>query len=306
MIQYNTRTAVIKRLVSIRQPDWATKAAQRTDEHETAGRYIKKDEILADGTKAKDFWGDVKSVFITVQCGKCAYCEAKPESSAIQWDVEHFRPKSDVDEWELPGPGNPEYLRRHFHRKPGSARWEYHIPTGPAMTKGYYLLAYDLENYAICCKTCNTIYKRAYFPVQNARVSIGKSVVDYKLEGAYLIYPLGDQREDPEQDIAFDDVQAVAKNGSVRGQLIIDFFDLNREGLQRSRAEWLVHTVYNVYEGFSQGRQKAIKTMEWLLSYKAPFTNCTRCFVNLCLNDSGEAERRYSKMEKILLKSPRI
>ena len=303
MIKYHATSAAIDRLVRSRQPNWHAKAARRLLEHRKMRRYINPKEVLSNGKKAKVFYGEVKSVFVTVQYGKCAYCESKPESSVIQWDVEHFRPKSNVTEWELPGPGSPDLARRHFRRKPGAARFEYRIPTGPAMSEGYYLLSYDLGNYAAACKTCNTIYKRNYFPVANDRLAHERSIAAHLKEGAYLIYPLGDRAEDPEQYITFEDVQAAAKNGSPRGQLIIDFFDLNREGIQRSRAEWLVHTCAPAFEGFVEGRPKAIKTMQWLLSSEAPFTNCTRRFVELCKSDPAEAARRYAKMERILQKA---
>ncbi len=306
MIQYPTRSAVIARLARKRQPLWQAKAIQRTQYFQAVGRYIKKDEWLPDGRKAVEFWGEVKSVFVTVQYSKCAYCEIKLEASDIEWDLEHFRPKSEVAEWELPRSGDNDLVRRHFHRKSSDNRWEYQLPTGTAMPEGYYLLAYDLENYAVSCKTCNTKYKSTYFPIANRRVVHGRTVASHNSEGAHLIYPLGDQGEDPEQYIAFEGVQAVTKNASVRGQLIIDFFDLNRDSLQHSRAEWLVHTFWNTFEGFVAGTPRAAKTMEWLLSHKAPHTNCTRCFLDLCLNDRAEAEKQYLKMEKILRKSPKL
>lgn len=306
MIKYPTHTDVIARLARKRKPLWQASAIQRTQDHLTAKRYIKKGERLPDGKIANEFWRDVKGVFVTVQYSKCAYCETKLEASAIQWDLEHFRPKSEVAEWELPERGSHDLVMRHFRPKPGGTRWEYHIPTGPAMSDGYYLLAYDLENYAVSCKTCNTVYKGYYFPIAHSRVIHGNTVSAHLSESAYLIYPLGDQGEDPELHIAFVGVEAVAKNASVRGQLIIDFFDLNRDSLQHSRAQWLVHTVWNALEGFTEGKPKAVNTINWLLSHKAPFTNCTRCFISLFLSNFAEAERQYLIMEKILQKSPTI
>lgn len=42
MIRYPTRTAVIKRLVHKRHPEWQGKAIQRTQDHKLKGHYIKK------------------------------------------------------------------------------------------------------------------------------------------------------------------------------------------------------------------------------------------------------------------------
>ena len=276
MIRYPTSTVVIKHLISKRQPFWQAKATERTNYHRQERRFIKAGESLPNGQKAKDFWGEVKSVFVTVQHSKCAYCESKIEPSVMMWDLEHFRPQ-----------------RRVY-------AWQYTFSTGPAMPEGYYLLAYNFRNYVASCKTCNMTYKQSYFPIAHSRVQHGKNVAAHQTEGAYLIYPLGDQAEDPEQHIAFEGVQAVPK--TTRGQLLIDFFELNREGLQRSRAEWLIHTVWDKIKALDN-KLEAMQKLEWILSHKAPHTNCTRCFLALCLSNPQEAARKYAEMERLLQKS---
>jgi hypothetical protein len=96
--------------------------------------------------KAKSFpsdypsdWSKVKTVFMKLQQNKCIYCErqlANRDYGTIEWDLEHFRPKSKVACW-------PDHVRhRHLN---------YSFPTGPALTEGYHWLAYNLRNYASAC-----------------------------------------------------------------------------------------------------------------------------------------------------------
>jgi|HubBroStandDraft_4_1064222.scaffolds.fasta_scaffold128699_1 hypothetical protein len=282
MIRYPVSTSALERLINSRVPNWLRDAAERTHFHRIHRGYFAKSETLPDGKKAREFWNRIKGVFITAQYGKCAYCESKPESSSIQWDIDHFRPKSGVVEWR------------------------YNIQTGPGMPEGYYMLAYDFGNYAAACKTCNSIYKRNFFPIEHHRIVHGQTIADHQDEGAFLIYPLGDMAEDPEQLIAFNGVDAIARDASPRGQLVIDFFQLNREGLQRSRAEWLFYTFRTAFDGYIEGTSNGGRAMEWLLSYEAQYTSCSRCFLDLCLNDPDAAEHQYQKMEIILKKSPRL
>lgn len=277
MIRYIRHPEVIQRLVRKRMPTWQARALQRTQYHQTVGRFIKTGETLPDGKKAHDFWSEVKGVFLTAQFAKCIYCEKRLEASAIEWDLEHFRPKDAV------------------------TAWPYRFPTGPALPGGYYLLAYDLENYAASCKTCNTIHKSTYFPIAHARVANGSTVAAHQSEGAHLVYPHGDNAaEDPEAHIGFVGAQAVARKGSVRGQVMIDLLKLNRDALQRDRAQWLVLTVWKHLEEFGSTVPSPSKDMKWLLSEKAPFTNCTRCFVDLFVSNQAEATRQYQIMRRIL------
>ena len=276
MIQYPSSTAAIRNLIDSRHKGWQGKAAERTRQLQIAGKYIKKGGRLPNGKEATEFWNVIKDVFITTQYAKCIYCEMHLEMSTIQWDLEHFRPKDAVKEWLS------SFL------------------TGPEMPGGYYLLAYDIENYAASCKVCNSVYKQSYFPIANARIADTVTVAAHAGEGAFLLYPLGDNADDPAQHIMFNDVEAKPKNGSIRGEVTIQLLELNREALQIERANWLINTFWNAYEGAAGGRDKSLKTLAYLLSHKAPHANCTRCFFVLCQSDPEEASRRYEKMYRIL------
>ncbi len=215
MIRYSISSSDILATVATRKPEWEAKARERTQVFVQAGGYVKQ----------SDFWGDVKSVFIDLQYGKCIYCETfgeDGENSSIQWDLEHFRPKSNVRAWRS----------RSFT-----------FPLGDPLPSGYYLLAYHLGNYAASCKTCNSPFKSDYFPIEGDRVIGGATPDAHTSEKAFLVYPIGEKAENPEEFITFRGAQAEPVNGSRRGEVMIDFLGLNRDGLQAARARWLMMTV---------------------------------------------------------------
>lgn len=154
-----------------------------------------------------------------LQLNKCVFCERQFESplyGTIEFDLEHFRPKSNVPAWPDP--------RRH-------SALNYTVAMGDASEQGYFWLAYDPLSYAVSCKVCNSIFKSNYFPIAGARGPVESSVADLTIERPYLCYPLGTQAEDLEALITFKATVAVptqtAGPDRLRGQIIIDFFGLN-------------------------------------------------------------------------------
>lgn len=122
--------------------------------------------------KSKDFkalWSEakVKKFLYESQYGKCCYCERTRDK--IEVDVEHFRPKAEVEEAE----DHP----------------------------GYWWLAYSWENLLIACKKCNQKYKKSKFPLkQGSERAYGEnSALDE--EKPILINLL---EEDPEKFIDYD------------------------------------------------------------------------------------------------------
>ena len=77
-------------------PKWRTRAAKRTARFKKGGRFAEKSSI----------WSEVKPLYMTLQGeNKCVYCERKfgsVEASTVEHDLEHFRPKSHVDDWTPP------------------------------------------------------------------------------------------------------------------------------------------------------------------------------------------------------------
>ncbi|APW37099.1 hypothetical protein RD110_07745 [Rhodoferax koreense] len=163
-----------------------------------------------------ELWTDVKGVYITLQHSKCAYCETVVGGAAgrVEFDVEHFRPKSRVQPWSPPAP---------------LAALKIVVARGDAA--GYHLLPYSIWNYAVSCKTCNTSYKGDRFPTAAAPAKTSAATAALKAEKAYLVYPIGSRDTDPQSLIGFNGASpcAVAKSGFPRQRALVTiaFFGLD-------------------------------------------------------------------------------
>ena len=261
MIRYDASAAAIEAAVDAISPKWRDKAAKRTAAFTKAGKYAEKSAI----------WSEVKPVFMAAQRNKCVFCERQFENELygkIEFDLEHFRPKSSVLAWPVPG--------RHDH--------SYDFETGGANEAGYYWLPYDLGNYAASCKVCNSNLKSNFFPVAGERLT---APGDLASERAYLTYPIGTGDADPESLIAFVATTAVprAAGGAdrLRGQVAIDFFDLNRrEELHRQRAAMIMllgGALSNISAGIGDDTDEALA--ERIVGDVFPHTNCLRSFRRL-------------------------
>ena len=202
MIRYADALDEIDTAMRIISPDWRTRAIERTDLFERIGRYCERYVDPATGLEQSldPFWGELKSVFMRRQYNKCAYCETKLEGgsfASVAWDVEHFRPKSQVSAWK-PKP-------RIAHST------DYSFPLGNPSQVGYFLLSYQVLNYAVACKICNTTFKGNYFPVIRSRVLTARHPSDCIGEQTYLPYPLGTSDEDPEDLIRFEGAEALPR-----------------------------------------------------------------------------------------------
>jgi hypothetical protein len=167
---------------------------------------------------------------------KCAYCERKLESIDYgkgEQDVEHFRPKSSVKAWRVPKALKDQGIVTTDVSNAGG---------------GYYLLSYHPFNYAAACKPCNSALKRDYFPVAGSYDVTGEDPAALLNENPYLIYPLGDFDEAPEDLIRFYGVspQPTASSGHNRARALVTivFFKLDdtekRKNLFRERAMVIV------------------------------------------------------------------
>lgn len=67
------------------------------------------------------------------------------------------------------------------------------------------MLAYELRNYCMVCKTCNSVHKRAHFPIAGkpGRTDASNIAELNAKERPMLLYPLGRIDEDPEDIIKF-------------------------------------------------------------------------------------------------------
>ena len=213
---------------------------------------------------------------------KCAFCERKLESverGKGEQAVEHFRPKGLVKHWELPV---------------GDAAPTIQLSKVDDTNKGYFLLAYHLFNYTASCIPCNSALKGNYFPIAGNYNLQGDDPLGLIDEKAYLIYPLGDFDDDPEELIHFAGVSPVPveKNGFKfeRAFITIKFFELDNRATRMNmfleRANIII-TMFPFLQKLDDGNtpEKAKETARLLIesytSENCAHTNCARSFKKL-------------------------
>ncbi|MFZ3282927.1 hypothetical protein [Pseudomonas sp.] len=282
MIRYPWNEKAVEQAISLISPKWLGGATERTDALIRLGRYEERSSS----------WSKVKPVYMKLQHNKCAYCEQQMEGGAygpIEWDLEHFRPKSDVEPWPN--------AKRH-------PEITYDIPLGDASQTGYYWLAYDVHNYAASCKVCNTIFKLNFFPTLNDRAQVPQSDENLIREGALLCFPLGERDEDPENLITFTLTTAVPKYQSgpenLRARVIIDFFGLNRrDHLHKQRAQ-MIGAVGALLAERDRDEASDILLAELANMERSyiPHAACVRAFIRLWQTDVRIAKLGYMQCRR--------
>ena len=286
MIRYPITQAHLEAAVDAVSPTWRQRGMARTEAFRIAGRY---EEPPA------PFWSEIKAVFMRIQRNKCAYCErqlAAVDHGLIEHDVEHFRPKNAVRAWP---PINRE------------VPFTYPFPTGSDFPEGYYLLAYNLLNYAVACKPCNSILKSNYFPIAGDRISGQDDPRSLAAEQPLLIYPLGDMDEDPAELIRFTGPIPVPASHDTttlayqRARVTIDLFKLDtREELLRERLLIISHLAV-VLRGAANGETEMINFIRVFVAANHPRANCMRCFMRLFASDREQAEALADAARRYLL-----
>ncbi len=288
MIRYHITRSELEEAINTEKPDWLEKARRKTASVRQAGEFNEPDK--------DNSWGEIKAVYMRLQKEKCIYCEralASEQYGKIEHDVEHYRPKNPVKAW-------PAKKMKRI----------YDFPTGNASAKGYYLLAYNQLNYATACKTCNTPLKSNYFPIAGSRIVNSDDLERLKNEKPYLIYPVSDLDENPEDLITFAGILPVPKvrrgHRYRRARVTIDFFALDtRDELLRSRAEiiqniLLAYLTLNNQNAPDEDRGIAQSIIKRALSPDFQHSNCARSFHNLCQQDIQRA-RDYVKQARQIL-----
>lgn len=284
MIRYSVSQSDLEAAIRRIAPDWLEDAAARTERFRAASRY----------NEAQGSWSRIKDAYMAVQHNKCAYCERKlagPPEGRIEHDVEHYRPKSAVRAWPT------EAIRKRRDLT-------YRFDTGAPLSGGYYLLAYHPFNYATACKTCNSSFKAAYFPIAKTRGPVSDQPADFASEGAFIPYPLGQFDDDPERIITFEGILPIPKvksRNSVRhrrARVTIDFFNLNlREELLEGRARVLdaLWAFLELARLLPEGEERAYarNSVDLTTAPDAPHASCARAFLALYDRDRGLA-RRYA------------
>ena len=147
----------------------------------------------------------VKEALIKAQHQKCCFCERIIGKNG---DVEHFRPKGAYQQ------AQGESLKY------------------PA----YYWLAYQWENLYLSCSSCNSRHKKNLFPLQDP----SKRATNHNqriTKESPLFIDCG--KENPEEFIGFRAEYAYAIDGNSRGEITIDYLDLNSDDLIESRRQRL-------------------------------------------------------------------
>jgi hypothetical protein len=172
---------------------------------------------------------------------KCAYCEVHFILDQTG-DVEHYRPKAGLtDEHD-----KPVMVMTGHHKKDFSEH------------KGYYWLAYDWHNLLPSCSKCNRIRntkdgrkvgKGTRFPIAGARAI--KPGDDLALELPLFLHPYYDN---PAEHLIFDPETGLIAGKTPRGEALVNFLDLNREGLPEARRESYWSAISKLVESVSAAR----------------------------------------------------
>lgn len=285
MIAYPATFQELRAAAEIAKAGWLARAADVTKTYRDQQDY----------TPNSLSWSDIKSVFTGLQHGKCAYCErglADPELGAKEHEVEHYRPKSSLKVW-------PTASMRKEADSPYNKAPYTKLVTGDASDKGYYLLAYNLRNYAVACTACNSSLKSNYFPVAATRALATDDYEQLANEKPYLLFPVGDvDTHKPEDLITFEGLVPVPKFKSgwrhLRARVTIDFFKLAiREDLNVQRARillnvWLAHRTLKTSTDATD-RADAEEILQLANLAEFPHSNCTRTFIRLCQTDEARA-----------------
>jgi hypothetical protein len=294
MIRYTVSLVELEAAVDAAAPTWRTRAAERIAQFKQQGAY----------DEASSIWSEVKSVYMTLQHSKCAYCERKlegPPFGDIEHDVEHYRPKSSVKKWP-PKTWPP--------KKIGAGQTlTYGFAVGEAWDEGYYLLAYHLQNYATACKVCNSVLKSNYFPVYGPRGPQQASPADLVQESPLLIYPLGDLDDDPEDLIAFDGLVPVPVHSdglkSYRARVTIDFFVLERREHLREERAVQIRTLWLALRELERAVDEAERAplrrlIERIQGPRSPHSSCAKAFYRLYVQDRDAARTLYEATDDYL------
>ena len=290
MIRYPITKKQLEAAITAEDATWLQRAADRTEGFRKKGFYEEKSSI----------WSEVKPVYMRLQgLGKCAYCEREMERvqiGKVDHDVEHFRPKGNVKRWKAPKNLTDDGITFTA------------VPTGG---KGYHLLPYHPFNYAAACKPCNSTLKKDHFPIAGTYDLDGDDPAGLTAEKPYLLYPIGDLDEDPEDVIEFHGLspRPVAASGHRRHRalVIIEFFKLDdadeRKHLYRDRAI-LIMALFPLLEKTRKGRPAAKAaaqaTVDGFLIPQLRHLNCARNFKKLHKTDPTEAEAIYNAAVKLM------
>jgi hypothetical protein len=297
MILVKVTSAGLLEAIRSRKKRWLATAKTKTAAAVAAGKVGERDGI----------WSQVKEIYILLQHFKCIYCEspmAKVEEAsargvAVEYDIEHFRPKNAVTPWPT-----PETLARRLGI-------DYADQLRSGVPQGYVRLAFDPLNYVVSCKTCNTFYKLDHFPIAGTAdvSSTARAALDAR-ELPLLLFPFGDDGDAPEAFFEFFGPlvhpRPAAGFDRLRARVVIDFFELDtRAGLLEARSA-LIGLLWPQLEERADpsapDRQTASDYIDALRQDDFPHAACARAYVSLYESDRARARQWYELARKFSLK----
>jgi hypothetical protein len=182
----------------------------------------------------------------------------------------------------------------------------------PNEDRGYFLLPYHPFNYSAACKPCNSALKKDYFPIAGKYDLTGDDPAKLTKEKPFLICPVGDFDDAPEDLIRFHGVspQPVAASGHSRerAMVTIEFFKLDdeakRKNLLRERAVVII-ALHPQLEKLADGatgnaKVEAQKLVDGFTASKSAHTNCARSYRDLFQNNRAEAKAVFDGAFKLI------
>jgi hypothetical protein len=254
---------------------WLEKAAERTDKNREAEEHLD-----------SEIWREIKPLLADLQLGKCGYCERWLSTAGNELAVDHFRPKKRVTKWTKSIDGD--------------------IDVGGDDARGYFLLAFDLQNYLAACDSCNSRHKRSYFPTCQPRKLGTTSPEELWQEQPYLINPADPLDADPETLIKWDGIwpRPVHDDGPerARARVTIAVLALSREELLVERAR-VIRELWGAYQGVitRTGDVRVHQfSLETVCEQDSPHSSCARAFRQLCYNDRAAAQEKFEEAIQLL------
>lgn len=290
MIRHPISEENLRKEVDALSPKWRKRANKRTQQFLKKGYY----------DESKSIWSEIKEVYMVLQESKCAYCERKlekPKHGKVEQDVDHFRPKGNIGAWEIPDDLISQKIL---------------MTSVPAAGKGYHLLSYHLLNYAATCKTCNSILKSDYFPIAGQYSISADDPRKLAGEQAYLIYPISDIDDNPEDLIEFYGVspQAVAKQGHARNRALVTIAFFKLDDIDRVLLEERARIIVGLYpwlqkakEGKRTEKEDAEAVVAGFLNKHQPHLNCAKSFVRLFAAQPDAAKQLFASALKLFERS---
>lgn len=193
-------------------------------------------------------WSAFKAQLSAAQLRKCAFCEGFAVGQGFG-DVEHYSPKAEIEALDDADPSTWGEERDHLANVLGRT-------PKPVSETGYWWLAYDWDNYILACTICNQQWKRAIFPIKEARAAAPRPG---DAETAYLLHPF--RGEHPANHLEYGPLGEISpKNGSDMGRETIRTLGLDRPSLREQRRPLAskIHKKIDGLAGASVARRREL------------------------------------------------